>query len=193
MRETVIQVGDDYMDFVYKFHQTMLSQQIYLAYEGEVDQDIVKAFTAMAKRNLDQSTDSETTKKRVYHVMVECLQNICKHADDAQTAIPMDSGSGIFMVGYSDDSYTITTGNVINNERIPPIRSLLDELGQMDPDEVKAFYKQRMREQRLSDKAGAGLGFVDIVKRTGNGIDYHFEPVDETTSFMILSSKVARN
>ena len=37
----------DYMKFIMKFHDTMLARRLTLVYEGEVTQDITKAFTAM--------------------------------------------------------------------------------------------------------------------------------------------------
>ena len=35
-----------YMDFVMDFHQSMQKHKLILAYEGEVTQDVTKAFTA---------------------------------------------------------------------------------------------------------------------------------------------------
>ena len=44
----------EYMKFVVQFHHMMVDKSITLAYEGEITQDITKAFTSMTERNLDR-------------------------------------------------------------------------------------------------------------------------------------------
>ena len=70
--------NSQYMRFVVDFHNMMVDKKITLAYEGEVTQEITKAFTSMTERNLEKVEENGKIKKKVYHVMVECLQNISK-------------------------------------------------------------------------------------------------------------------
>lgn len=190
---TNIDVGSDYMNFVYEFHKTMVNQRLTLVYEGEVNQSITKAFTTLAEKKLDEGEDSSKTKKRLYHVMVECLQNVCKHADEETSGTPDIPGKGIFMVGEGSDNYTVTTGNVIANDRVEEIKDVLSKINEMSPEEIKEYYKMAIKASRLSEKAGAGLGFIDIVKKTGNDITYHFEKINDLTSFVILKSTITRD
>lgn len=191
-KETSINVGTDYMHFVYKFHEAMVNQKLSLVYEGEVNQSVTKIFAAMTENKMDESDDDLTTKKRVYHVMVECLQNICKHADEAETGEPEIPGSGIIMVGTDADSYSITTGNVVSNEKVAVIKSVLSELNGLDKEGIKQLYKEKLKDNKISEKGGAGLGFIDIVKKTGNPAEYSFEQINDKTSFFVLKSTINR-
>lgn len=193
MSKTEIQVGSDYLEFIYKFHDTMQQQQLQLVYEGEVNQTITKAFTSMTEKTMDESNENTTTKRRVYHVMVECLQNISKHADDKETGEPITPGSGIFLVGTLEDHYTVTTGNVISNERLMEMTELLEKVNKLDQAELKDLYRKTIRENRLSEKGGAGLGIIDIAKKTGEKLDYHFVKLNELTSFFMLKTKISKN
>jgi hypothetical protein len=188
----------EYMNFVVKFHKMMLDKKITLVYEGEVTQEITKAFTSMTEKNLDKVEEDGKIKKKVYHVMVECLQNISKHADDdAQTASDsLEEGlakTGIFLIGNDHDQYFITSGNGIANENIPALKSLIDNINSLNQDELKQLHKEKMRETAISDKGGAGLGFIDIARKTGNPLEYHFEPIDENNSFFLLKTIISRN
>ena len=180
------------MHFVYKFHEAMVKQKLSLVYEGEVNQSVTKIFAAMTENKMEESEDNLTTKKRVYHVMVECLQNICKHADEVETGEPEIPGSGIIMVGTDNDIYSITTGNVVSNDKVDVIKHALSELNGLDKDAVKKLYKEKLRSNKISDKGGAGLGFIDIVKKTGNPAEYSFEKINDKTSFFVLKSTVNR-
>lgn len=193
MSVTEIKVGTNYMEFIYKFHQAMEQQKLQLVYNGEVNQSITKAFVSLAEKNLEETNESVPTKKRVYHVMVECLQNICKHADDPVTGEPDIPGSGIFVVGYNENAYIVTTGNIVANERIEGLKRLLERVNHLDRDELKQLYKEQIKQSRLSDKGGAGLGFIDIAKKTGNKLTFHFEPVNELSSFFILKTKISKS
>jgi hypothetical protein len=188
----------EYMNFVVKFHKMMLDKKITLIYEGEVTQEITKAFTSMTEKNLDKVEEDGKIKKKVYHVMVECLQNISKHADDdTQTASDsLEDGlakTGIFLIGNDQNQYFITSGNGIVNENIPALKSLIDNINSLNQDELKQLHKEKMRETAISDKGGAGLGFIDIARKTGNPLEYHFEPIDDKTSFFLLKTIISRN
>ncbi len=63
-------------------HQMMLKNNIILVYEGEFTQEITKSVLAMAERNMDSIGEDSGIKRKVFNVMVECLQNIVKHGEE---------------------------------------------------------------------------------------------------------------
>jgi hypothetical protein len=191
MNNFIREEGTPFMEFVYQVHQSMVSNKIILVYEGEVNQDITKAFTALTQKNLDEDdSTSLPIKKRVYHVMVECLQNIGKHSDNIESGEPEVPGTGIFMVSRAEDGYSVITGNPVANTKIKDITEMLDKVNNMDAEQIKAYYKEKILASRISEKGGAGLGFIDIVKKTGNKIDFHFATINDVTSFFIVKTKI---
>lgn len=193
METKLLDIDKDYIDLLMDFHDIMVSKQLILVYEGEVNQNIVKAFSAMTEKNLDETESDTTVKKRVYHVMVECLQNICKHADNPETGTPANPGKGIFMVGLDNEAYYIATGNVVATDKVEELKGVLSQINTLDKDEIKELYKKKIKESRLSDKGGAGLGFIDMVKKTGNPLGFAFRPINDLTSFFVLKTTISRN
>ena len=57
---------------------------------------------------------------------------------------------------------------------------------------VKKLYMKQMREGRLSSKGGAGLGFIDIRRKTGELLEYHFLPLTDKVSFFLLTAEIPR-
>ena len=182
-----------FLEFVYEFYQSMKAHEITLVYEGEITHQITKAFTSLTESNMAKEEESGSVQRKVFHVMVECLQNISKHADDFTTNDFLFSGRGIFLVSKADKEYSVTTGNAVENVRIPELTKLLEEINRLDKDELKELYKRQIKEGRLSDKGGAGLGFIDIKRKTGRELEYHFLPIDDETSFFLLTSTIERN
>lgn len=96
------------------------------------------------------------------------------------------------MVSKGDEEYHVTTGNIIENSKIEELSQILDNINNLDKEGLKELYKTQMREGRLSEKGGAGLGFIDIARKTGRKLDYHFLPIDEDTHFFVLTSTISR-
>jgi hypothetical protein len=181
-----------FLEFVYEFYKSMKAHEITLVYEGEITHQITKAFTSLTESNMEKDDEAGTVQRKVFHVMVECLQNISKHADDFTSSDFLFSGRGIFLVSKNDDEYSVTTGNAVDNDRIEELTDMLEKINKMDKEELKQLYKRQMKEGRLSDKGGAGLGFIDIKRKTGKELEYHFLPISDDTSFFLLTSTISR-
>jgi hypothetical protein len=193
MSQAKLKDQENLMEFVKEFHNSMIDNNLSLVYEGEVNQTIVKAFTSLAETNLDKTDESTKTKKTVYHVMVECLQNITKHADGSTMDNELKGPGGIFLVGEDEKCFTITTGNPVSSDRIPGLKEVLGKVNQMEKEELKKAYKEQMRNNKLSDKDGAGLGFIDIAKKTGNRLEYEFIEQENGGTLFILRTTVDKS
>jgi hypothetical protein len=184
--------GKGFLEFVYEFYKSMKSHEISLVYEGEITHQITKAFTSLTESNMAKEDESGQVQRKVFHVMVECLQNISKHAEDNDSSEYLYAGRGIFMVAKRETEYTVTTGNAIENSRVKEMTDMLEYINGLGKEELNELYKKQIKEGRLSDKGGAGLGFIDIVRKTGQKLEYHFLPIDPNTSFFLLTSTISR-
>ena len=183
----------EFLDYVYSFYKSMVANKVNLVYEGEITHQITKAFTSLTESKMAMDDESNNTQKKVFHVMVECLQNISKHADALEDDFTSTgSGRGIFIVMRDNDEYVVTTGNVIANEKVADLKNLLENINNMDKEGLKDLYKTQIREGRISEKGGAGLGFIDIARKTGNPLTFNFLDINDNFSFFILTSKITR-
>jgi hypothetical protein len=182
-----------FLDFVYDFYKGMKEHEITLAYEGEINHQIMKAFTSLAEGNMTKIDESEALQKKVYHVMVECLQNISKHAVHPEDESNLEYNRGIFLISRNNQVYNVTTGNVIKKERISYLTELLTHLNSLTRNQLDDLYKKQLREGHLSEKGGAGLGFIDIRRKTGKNLEYKFLPVSDSLAFFLFTSTIPRN
>ena len=110
--------------------------------------------------------------KKVYHFLVEILQNISKHSYK-------NNGirEGIFLIGLKDKHFNIGTGNYISVEKEDDLKRQLDLVNSLTHDELNNLYRKYLREGRNNDKGSAGLGLIDLARETEDKIDYEFFPV----------------
>ena len=182
----------DYIELVMACHKNMIRNNLHLLYEGEINQAITKTFTALAEQNLIENNEDSRVVRNVYHVMVECLQNIYKHTDPAAGNRPGKRSYGIILIGKDDNGYIVSTGNSVVKSQEVQLKKILDNINSMSTSELNDLYKVQIRNGVISEKGGAGLGFIDISRKTGSKLEYKFETIDEKNSFFILKTYIAK-
>lgn len=177
---------------VLSLHDEMVSNGFSLVYEGVFSHDIMKMFTSMTENNMDKQNEDKSVRRKVFHVMVECLQNMTKHSDDVSTSDRV--GNGLFIVGRKEDYWNIVTANKINSDKIEDLRRSIETINSLSPEELKMLYKKQIKEGSLSEKGGAGLGLIDIARKTGRKLEYQFLPLDDKENyFFMLKVKISTN
>jgi hypothetical protein len=181
-----------FVEFILDFYKYMREYEISLVYEGEITQPIIKAFLSLTETKMMQQEEPGAVQRKVFHVMVECLQNVSKYSDSSIEQNYLYAGMGVFIVTRNAQEYRITTGNPMETAKIGDLKKTLENINSMDKDMLNEMYKKQIREGQLHEKGGAGLGFIDIKRKTGNNLTYDFMPLDDEYSFFILSSSVSR-
>lgn len=181
-----------FLDFFYNYYSKTMGHDISLAYEGEINQQLMKAFTGQVTGRMDRESEDPVLQKKVYHVMIECLQNITKHALEEGELTLRDQEKGLLMVTRSKKEYHIVTGNYIEQKRIPALNNLLEKVNNLDPDDLDDLHRKKLKQGKISSKGGAGLGFIDIKRKTGRNLEYHFLPVNKTLAFFTLVSIIPK-
>jgi len=178
------------MDNVIYFLKSTLTSEVAasgfpLIYKGEMNHQIMRSFAFMANRKIAEKNIPTPTRKRVFHIMIECLQNITKHSDDYDEK-EKQIGNGLFIVGESKDSFYVITGNLVRNEKMATLESRLEKLNTSSSKDLKHLFLKQMIEGELNEKGGAGLGLIDIARKSGKKLYYHFVPYDSQRYFFIL-------
>ncbi len=180
------------LDFAYDFYKLVKKNKVAFAYEGEMTHEITKAFSSLAENHITLEKEAGVIQKRVFHVMLETLQNISKHSGEKTNAKLKLSGQGLLLVTQSDTEYNITTGNVILNENIPALTKHLDEINAGDKKILKDMYKKQIKTGKLSETGSAGLGFIDIARKTGEKLIYTIKELNDQKSYFVLTSTILR-
>ncbi len=172
-----------------QFHQLMESNKLIMLYEGEFTQEITKGVLAMTERNLDKDSVEAGIKKKIYNVMVEVLQNICKHqassSDDAKTAV--------FMIGEDEEHFFVISGNTIQQNKIAAIEEKLNLINSKDKDGLKLLFRDLRLSATISEAGGAGLGFVDIARKSESKLKFQFDLIKDDLYYFIFLSTISKH
>jgi len=172
---------------IYDLFETMSTNEIILIYQGLFDQMMIKTVMSMTEMKLDKEQVGEGIKKKVFNIMIEGLQNICKHQYNDHNI----KHNPFLVINRSSDFYNIVTGNTIHNNKINIVKDKIDHINTLNKEELKEFYKTSRLNSVISEVGGAGLGFIDMARKSENKLEYKFYPIDNINSFFILQTKIS--
>ena len=182
----------DLANYIHNLYSTMEKGKVKLVYEGEITHQITKALTALAESQMISDDESTVTQKKVFHILVECLQNISTHGESINNNNDKRLGKGVFLIIKNDNNYTVISGNVISNNKIQSLKDLIDTINKSSKENLKEMYKTQIKEGRISEKGGAGLGLIDMARKSGNSLEYQFIEINSNYSFFVISSSISR-
>ena len=180
---------------IYDLYHRMESNKVVLSFKGDVTSELMSSILQIIEQRMDSMNEAPRLRKKVYNVLVECLQNLYHHIDE----IPATTGkkgfdrSAILMISLSNNGYSITTGNYILTSRKESFRERLERINSLEPNDLKELYKEILSSDSRSDKGGGGLGMIDIARKTGKKLNYDFAPLNKEYSFFSLNINVEDN
>ena len=180
------------MNYIFELHRTMISHKLILVYQGDFTQETTKSILTMAERSLEASNEDPAIKRKVFNVMVESLQNIVKH-NEQLAGEDSRRHTAIFLIGKARDCYGIMSGNPVHKSRVAPLRATLEQINALDREGLKDLYRNIIQDATISDKGGAGLGFVDMARKSGEKLWFDFPEMSDEYCFFSLKVNVIAN
>ncbi len=175
--------------FIYGLFQDMIKYKINYGYRGEFTRSVSDGLIAFAQSIFNISGVSRRTKKRAFYILVECVQNITRHQELPDESL--SAGDGIFLIQSAGEKFNISQGNMILNEQVSSLGQKLDKVNQLETSELKNYYQKVLIDQEISSKGGAGLGLIEIARKSGNKIAYKFKEIDDKFSFFFMDTLIS--
>ncbi len=161
-----------------------------LNYVGNVSTASIDQLLAQAENKLNQQdTTTLSTRKKVFKILVESFQNAYHHLDRLSPG--QQDTSVNFKLEKKDFTYTVITGNPVRNSKIKDLKTVIDRFNAMSISELKDYYITRLSQGHFANDEGAGLGLVEIIRKSGKKISYSFKPVNKDYSYFSLQVRVS--
>ena len=175
------------------FYTQLTNGEVVLSFKGSITSEIINGILETIENKLAASNDDGKIRKKMYNVLVECLQNLYHHIEELPSEITGsgDPKFGVIVINKKGAGYQITTGNFVSGGRIKPLKDKIDKINSLSQDELKDMYKFILNHQKLTAKGGGGLGLVDIARKTGNKMEYGFQNVGKDYYFFNLDIYVS--
>ena len=119
--------------------------------------------------------------------MIESLENIYKYSDEYVKFLEeMQKYMPTFSMNKNTDKIEVITSNPVRNQHVDVLRTNIERVNNKSREELKAMYVETITNGKFSKKGGAGLGFIEMVKTSGNDLEYSFDPISEDYSLYTI-------
>lgn len=168
-----------------------LSQDdLIFAYTGSVSDSITHKIIELTQYNIDSAGNFVRLKNKISFLMAECYQNVARHGKYTQEDDNLYDHHGAFYVRSVGDTFNIASANTVNRDSIPIIKEKLDKVNSLSSDELRLLQKEVLAKGKLSDRGGAGLGIIEMARRTGQKISYDFETLNDNVSLFFIQLNI---
>jgi len=147
------------------------NNKVIMAYNGAISDDLMLTLADLLKSRMLAQDDPKRS-KTIFSVFMEGVQNLIWHGgNDSDT-------SGMILITQSEGQVTIMCGNRIAQKDTLELRERLSRIENADKETIRQLYREGMSSSNEHEGPGAGLGLLEIARRSSQPISYAFVDVD---------------
>lgn len=177
----------------YGFKKSLDEKGIMVSFSGFISEGILFALGEALKQKMTLDDTDMNTAKKVFSVFVEQVQNVIRYSSDrveGNVGRKVELGSGTITVGHEGDKFFIVCSNTVDSSDVAMLKERLEILKTLDKDGLKAYYKEKLREEPEAQSKGATIGLIEIARRASEPIEFDFEEIDNESSFFCLKAYI---
>ncbi|MBC7908449.1 MAG: hypothetical protein H7Y60_17100 [Rhodospirillaceae bacterium] len=166
---------------------------ILFSFSGYLSEGILYSLGDTLRQKMTLDDTDLTTIKKVFSVFVEQAQNIIRYSAEkvlGTVGKSVELSSGMVTIGTERGRFFIVCANTILEDDVPQLKHRLEVLQKMDKDEIKAYYKEQLREAPDEKSRGATIGLIEIARRASEPIEFDFDRIDAEKHFFCLKVSI---
>jgi hypothetical protein len=168
------------------------SDEVLLEHQGPVSREVLLDILPKIEDLLADDGVKKQKLRKIINISIEALQNLQLHSFPYQDCDYTDLPP-MFILTSCQSCIGITIGNLIANDERTVLQDKLNKINSLNDEEIKFLYGVIMKQTvvKFSTKGGAGLGLIDMKKKSGNPLEFGFQDIDEHVSYFNLKICVA--
>lgn len=158
------------------FYSHFAEEQMNLLYTGVFSDDLTERLIELNDYQYISTDEFKTVQRRSAFLIAECFQNIVRHRD-------ISNQDSYFHIKNAKGQFSLISGNTIQNDIAPSLKGQLEQLNSLTSSELREVYLKTLSEGSFSDLGGAGLGLIEMARKTKNKLNFSFSEIDEIRSY----------
>ncbi|MEA3456239.1 MAG: SiaB family protein kinase [Campylobacterota bacterium] len=175
------------------FKEILEKEGVLFSFSGTVSQSILSSVAETLEKELHATGIAFTLIQNIFAVFTEQMQNIMSYS---QERIHLGDNAfespGICIVGYDQAKghFFVGSANIMYQKDESKLSEKLDKIIPMNRDELREYYKVLRRSGKDKHGRGAGLGFLEMAKKSVLPMEYKITQLDEERSFFEIKTYI---
>lgn len=167
---------------------SLRSDKILFLHKGTITKELIELVVEALEQSVTNLEDNRKVRRKITNVFIEVFQNIGYHG----VKDPAFSSSDMVIVLSMPKFYKIGSTNLVKKADREILESKITEINAASPDELRDMYKDGLSNNEMSEKGTAGLGFIDIARKSGQKLYCEFEDANDEFSFFHFETKILK-
>lgn len=172
------QVHADYSSLL----EAATASQLVVAHCGTFTADDVNGIAFELEEKLKDSGARKGIVKRLFSIIIEALQNIRLHG----LSHPQGGPGAYVVVKKIEEGYLLQTANIAAPQSQESLTNRLNKLNSLEGEALKQHYMDVLTNGEISEKGGAGLGFITIAMKSRNTVEFNFKPLQGEQDLLLF-------
>jgi Family of unknown function (DUF6272) len=169
------------------FYNNMDAARILFAFKGTISQSMLTQLAVV----LRQQAQEEPQMQVLFGIFIEMTQNVRHYsAEKSLDSHEQPYGVGVITVSEEGHIYSISSGNAVTPETASRLTQQCHHLNTMDKPALNKLYKQQLLADPPEGSKGAGVGLIEIARRSDHPLDCYVRDYKEDLQFFILNAQV---
>ena len=181
---------DDFQ--ITKYYNEFNKNGVTAIFQGALSQSVLSEIAENLKEKI---TDREPIKSKIFAIFIELAQNIYHHSAEKKYFYSSDSDIGIGIVTIRDlpNFYSLSAGNMVEKRQREALEERCQYINALDKEHLTEYYRQERKNAKGKTSTGAHVGLIDMVRRSGNPLEIHFETISDKLSFFSITVTVHKD
>lgn len=166
----------------------MNTDELSFVYSGKINNEVITACIHFLEDIMSKYENLQRTYRKLSFLMIENFQNVLKYGNVSEE-LDFEHKPASFFARSHRSGFYICSVNLIKNKLINEVKQYIDELNLLDRMGLNKRYKKVLTNDIFNDIGGAGLGFIEMLRRSKEKIVYDFVPLNKNYSYVYLLLK----
>ena len=159
-------------DFL-SFHEASRRNGIILSFGGDLSENVLFSLGEVLKLRMQQGA-------------ADAAVSVIRVPPDAPDSRMISAG--MIVVGLENGRFFVACGNEVPDEQVVPLRAKLDHLAGLSSDELRTYYREKLRQTADEGSLGGSIGLIEIARRSSAPVEYDFQARGAGRSFFCLKA-----
>lgn len=159
------------IDSVRKLAEANTGDDFIFCCRGSFTDDLTAQVLELNRQNFIEGQHDKKFRKKLSILLVESFQNIIRHGSEASD--PNERDIGFFCLRHDKNGCFISTINLIPTGACADLVKTIESINAMGADELRQEYLDKLIDNAWSSKGGAGLGLIDVARKSDHPIMYN--------------------
>lgn len=175
---------------LFELREHFNKSRILLCFNGPISRSLIEEIGHALKNYLQAENAQPSAAMDVFAVYIELTQNI-RHYAMAHAYDELEGSATVVVARDAAGHYLVQAGNMVEKADGEALLQRVQELAALDKAELKAAYKTQLRQPREAGTAsGAGLGLIDVARKSTQPLSASLAPMDAQRAFFSLRASI---